>query len=102
MEEQTVQWDKLTMSLGRNGYIKTSGMIIEKHYPILNGTHTPGGLITVYPLTSKGNQGRSFINIPYDKWPGSIVDAILEHKTILPMLIGIHPELDKRIAEALL
>jgi hypothetical protein len=30
-----------------------------------------------------------------------IVEALLTHKKMLPMMIGIHPELDKRIHEAL-
>ena len=40
---------------------------------------------------------------PYIDWEGDceIVEALLKEKEILPTLIGIHPGLDKRIAEVL-
>jgi hypothetical protein len=30
-----------------------------------------------------------------------VVDSILKHKKLLPLLIGIHPELDSRIEHVL-
>lgn len=39
-------------------------------------------------------------NIDYDN-NMEIVEAILEHKDLLPLLLGTHPELDKRIGEVL-
>ena len=44
-------------------------------------------------MATCGHEGlREFANI-------EIVEAILKEKKLLPQLLGIHPELDKRIAE---
>lgn len=61
MEEQIiidgkVEFSRETSSLGRNGYMRTSGIYLSvwKTQPILE----------LYPLTSKGAPGRCYIQIP--------------------------------------
>ncbi len=53
-----MKWDRLTSSIGRNGNIKTSGVEFYTN-GILN-------MISIHPITSKGNLGNCMITIPIE------------------------------------
>jgi len=84
-----------TTSFGRNGTMRTIGL--EVSYLNFNVRIT-----SLSPITSKGQPGRCRIEIPTEACPFKALDALIEsQKKNLPTLMGIHPLLDKLIAEKL-
>ena len=95
---------KLTHFLGRSGMSKCSGFIFIK-------THSKNSGYTrmIYPITSKGLQGRAWLEIPEEDvgkfcacLQGDLLGLVLDNiPDLLPTLLGLHPELDREISNRL-
>jgi len=84
-----------TTSYGRNGTLTTTGLEIS--YLTFNTPCTH-----LRPITSKGFAASScIIEIPAEECPFQALDALMNQTKILPTLMGIHPLLDKLIADKL-
>jgi hypothetical protein len=85
-----------TTSFGRNGTMRTTGLDVT-FFDFGSGEFT-----SFSPITSKGLAGKCRIEIPAESCPFHALDALIEsQKENLPTLMGIHPLLDKLIAEKL-
>jgi len=60
----TIKFSRMLTFLGRNGTFKSSGMEISQD----------GNDIDLYPLTSRGDTGRSRISIPLEDVPALIAE----------------------------
>ena len=55
---------RITRSRGRNGDILTTGLSIFKAYQRLDDKNETYETIRIYPITSYGKEGNSFLEIP--------------------------------------
>lgn len=72
MMEEQVKFAKTTGFLGRNGYMKCSGIDLSSSTDV----------VTLSPLTSRGDVGRCNIEIPLDNLP----EVIAKLQRLLPGL----------------
>lgn len=61
--------NKVTLSLGRNGYLNTTGIEVEKTYRRLDKNNNPYEVVAIYPITSRGVVGVGYINLPVESIP---------------------------------
>jgi hypothetical protein len=87
--------NKTTLSIGRNGTMTTIGVEIFQCCSLKNA------FTEMWPITSKNERGRCKIEIPAEVCPYTALETLMKQKKILPTLMGIHPLLDKLIAETL-
>lgn len=87
--------DQDIVSVGRNGVIKTSGLVIHEQ---------DDGVVDVRPLNSRGKAGNCSTRFPVDAWHGAALRSLLDHLEgldMLPTLVGLHPLLDRMVSERL-
>lgn len=71
---ETIKFEKTSRFLGRNGMCKSSGIVLSK------GFSDDQEIIELIPLTSKGNTGRAFLDVPVNHLP----ELIAALQTLLP------------------
>jgi hypothetical protein len=88
-----------TLSLGRNGVMKTIGVEVS-----MGSVSNANCYTEIFPVTSKGERGRCKIEIASEACPWTALDAVVEFMNKskqLPLLMGLHPFLDKLVADKL-
>ena len=89
--------NRTTVSLGRNGVMKTIGVNVWRP-----GVDEHDRKITsLTPINSQGNGGRCHIEIPIESCPYAALEAVMTQKKLLPLLMGLHPLLDTLISQTL-
>lgn len=60
---------KTTLSLGRNGYLNTTGLAVEQTYPRLDENNKCYDVAAIYSITSRDELGVGHINLPVESIP---------------------------------
>lgn len=70
--------NKVTNSLGRNGWMNTIGLDIIHSYNRLDENNNTYKVFSINPINSKNNVGRCEIEIPFEN-----IDELIEHLIFL-------------------
>lgn len=70
--------NKVTLSLGRNGWLNTKGVDLSYSYDRLDTQNKNYKVIRIQPITSRNETGRCEIEIPLEN-----IDELIEHLIFL-------------------
>lgn len=77
---------KITISLGRNGYLNTKGLYVDYDGKRLDNNNIPYKVVSIFPITSRDEPGRGWTQFPIEIIPDLIkeLQELYDNSTTTP------------------